>query len=136
MLADAAERQREHELEPAPADVLELDDVDADGIAERVVVSEAHCGVSGNCPRIVYLSQKGCTHFAGIVWAAELELLPSSRHGVRDLRTYLKDGCAGMAGQLDTLVFDGASYARAGRITCSCPEDAPSSPRDPACPSY
>ncbi|MCA9649002.1 MAG: hypothetical protein H6712_04075 [Myxococcales bacterium] len=113
-----------------------LPDVDGDGMPESMLASELHCGASGNCPRLLYLSNHGCPAFGQGLWAGvETEtILDTTHHGVSDLEVYLKDGCAGLAGGVDRLEWSGDHYEVVETIECGCPYDEPDAPRDPKCP--
>lgn len=151
LVGDAVAQWPAAHRDPVTAEQLAiwpLPDVDGDGRDESMVIAEVHCGVTGNCPRLLYLSNDGCMRYGGGLWATwESErVLPKTRHGVHDLEVYLKDGCAGMAGTVSRLGWTGEHYRVRSTIDCECPagwsdegsEDEPTEPveraRNPACP--
>jgi hypothetical protein len=115
-----------------------LPDVDGDGLEEAMYLDEHQCGVTGNCPRVLMLSDGGeCLRYAGGFWATaeSEEVLPTRHHGVADLRVYVKGGCAGLEGSVERLEFDGTAYRVAESVQCACFETANAPPdRDPLCP--
>jgi hypothetical protein len=119
-------------------EIVALPDLDGDGVDDRAAFAEALgcAGMGGNCMHLVYLSRRGCAVYAGAFYGAlhTLEVLPSSTLGVSDLLVLSQDGCAGRAGALLRLEWDGASYQQVEATPCGCPDDAPTERRSPHCP--
>jgi hypothetical protein len=141
-VGDALEPGTELETWPLP-------DVDGDGRQERMLVAEVQCGVTGNCPRLLYLSGadggEDCWTYAGSLWTAMVDVAQDGPSNPRDLITWTKGGCAGMEGGWARLSFRDGSYRVSRSVECDCPygEDgevivhlAPSegSARAPECP--
>lgn len=143
--ADAAARWQAEFEEPAGAAEdespwlrVELPDVDGDGLPETMLSVTDQCGIA-NCPRLIYVSglARGgarCPRFVGALWSAYEEVLPARQRGLANLRTYLKNGCAGTAGLFTTYGFDGERYAAMDSVDCRCLADGPDPDRDPLCP--
>jgi hypothetical protein len=142
MLEDAAMRLPEAmgPEEPPPlasTDLtrMPLSDLDGDGVDDAMVVADPWCGVTGNCPRAIYLSRNGCTAFAGTLWWAYEQVLPRRRWGVHDLETFVKGGCAGTEGSVMRIAWNGRRYAVQTIVECPClEEDDDGARRHPACP--
>jgi hypothetical protein len=115
----------------ADLSVRRLPDVDGDGEDEWLVTHEADCGVSGNCPYLLYRSL-GCVFFAGEFWAAYESVLPRTHRRVHDLEAWTKGGCAGLEGTISRLRWTGTGYQPYETIDCSCDEMDPA--RHPDCP--
>jgi hypothetical protein len=112
-----------------------LPDLDGDGRADEMVVAMPWCGVTGNCPRAIYLSRNGCAAHGGTLWWAYEQVLPRRRFGVNDLETYTKGGCAGTEGTVARLGWNGRAYETLRMIDCPCMDDDDDGRgRDPACP--
>src|SRR5690606_28261663 len=84
LVADAVVRWPAAHRDEVTAEELSswpLPDVDGDGREESMAIAEVHCGVTGNCPRLLYLSDRGCPRYGGGFWALwESELvLPKVR---------------------------------------------------------
>lgn len=108
-----------------------LPDVDGDGEEEWLVTHEPDCGVTGNCPYLLYRSV-GCVVFAGAFWSAYESVLPRVRGGVHDLEVWTKGGCAGLEGSITRLRWTGTGYQPFETIECGCDETDPARPSD--CP--
>lgn len=113
-----------------------LVDVDGDGQPEELLLEE-YMGTANN-PHFLYLSNRGCRRFGGVIWAhaESIQRLPGKKNGLRMLRVFLDDGCAGQEGTVADLGWTGDQFAIVRRIKCACP-DGPSKARrrrDPACP--
>ncbi len=111
-------------VSPDPAlSMSPLPDADGDGASEEMWVPEHLCGVTGNCPRLVYLSNHGCRTHAASLFAAYLSVEPGDgiEHGA--LETWTKNGCAGMAGEWARYAWDGESgeYRVERTVECPCP---------------
>lgn len=141
-VADAAKRWWDP-LERGPARrgdfrVDKLPDLDGDGVEDQAVYSEFKgcAGMGGNCVNLVYLSRHGCAAYGGSFYGAlhTLKVLPEARRGVHDIRILGQSGCAGRAGELVRLTFDGTSYKQTATVHCSCPDDNPHARRSPLCP--
>jgi hypothetical protein len=115
--------------------VESIDDLDEDGVKERVVTSEKGCGTS-NCFYLLYLSRKGCETPAGTLYSdpSRLTVLPQATDGVHDLRVFGVDGCAGRAGTSELLRWNGREYAKISSTKCDCPVTNPKAPRAAVCP--
>jgi hypothetical protein len=111
-----------------------LPDIDGDGREEWLVTVEYECGVTGNCPVLLYRSGHGCTTYTDAFWSAyESEsVLPHVRNGLHDLEVWLKGGCAGFEVTIEHMGWTGTRYETYTRIECDCDETDPA--RDPACP--
>lgn len=129
-----AELRSQGAVTPSDLRIETIADLDGDSVGESTLIDDRECGVTGNCPRLLYLSNAGCPRFAGFFWAAMISATPTTHAGVRDLELWLKGGCAGMEGSISQLVWNGSAYEEHDRIDCPCPEDERSPPVDPACP--
>jgi hypothetical protein len=137
LLHDAAARLgmgHEHLEELFPLAKETVQDLDGDGVRDIVVVAESQCGVTGNCPRSLYLSGDGCWTHAVTRWWAYLEVPGPVHLGVRDIEVYVKGGCAGLEGTIVRLDWSGEIYEEVERIECRCEDQAPVAPVHPACP--
>jgi hypothetical protein len=114
--------------------VASIGDLDGDEEPDIVVVATEQCGVSGNCPQSIYLSQNGCWTHGGTSWWAHMNVRPSERLGVRDLALYVKGGCAGLEGTISRFEWSGRHYELVEQIECGCVDEAPDPARDPSCP--
>ena len=113
-----------------------LDDIDGDGQPEQLLVEE-YMGTANN-PHFLYLSNRGCRRYAGVIWAhaESIRPLPKKKNGLRMLRIFLSGGCAGTEGEVHELGWSGDHFTVVRKIKCACIDDP--SPahrrRDPACP--
>lgn len=112
--------------------VEKIDDLDGDGVRDTRVIVFAY---AYNLEAVVYLSNHGCAKMAGAWMMTSMELEESSSHGVRDLSTWTKGGCAGLSGEITRYAFDPESktYKSTAQISCGCDESEEG--RDAACPS-
>lgn len=139
VVGDAAARWKKafgSDVTRAELETKKLGDVDGDQRPEHMVLAESQCGASGNCPHLLYVSHDGCASYAGSLWAEwESEtVLPNVRHGLHDIETYLKGGCAGREGTVTVWGWDGKTYRQVRRIDCACPDEHPERHRNPRCP--
>lgn len=111
-----------------------LADVDGDGTPEHLLV-EGFLGTANN-PHLLYLSNRGCVRYGGVVWAEaeSLQVLPESKEGLHLLKAWGKNGCAGLAGTVMYLAWNGERYGTSREVHCGCPDETPGVPRDPECP--
>lgn len=118
-------------LTAADLAVRRIPDVDGDGEEEWLVTHEVDCGVTGNCPYLMYRSS-GCVFYAGAFWSAYESVLARTRGGVHDLETWTKGGCAGLEGAITRLRWTGLDYRPYETVECDCNETDPARPPD--CP--
>lgn len=102
-------------LEPGPPRLAEIGDVDDDGLSERLVSFAAYCGVGGNCRYNLYISNRGCTKYAGQISGDVSSVSEKTHNSLRDIKTRTTSGCAGKTGSTMTYQFDGAAYVESGR---------------------
>jgi hypothetical protein len=98
-----------------------IEDLDGDGVGDRLLAPQMDCGATGNCPYAVYLSGRGCSRYAGQVGGAAVRATARRHAGVRDISTYAKGGCVGAEGQGATWAFDGKEYRVVDAYGCECP---------------
>lgn len=115
-----------------------LPDLDGDGVPEQAVYSERTgcAGMGGNCIYLLYLSHHGCAAFGGAFYfeLQSAKRLAETHGGVHDLRVFGQDGCAGMAGSVEHLRWNGKLYQPVRSIGCTCPDEDPTAHRSPECP--
>jgi hypothetical protein len=137
MLEDARARGESGGIWTAPVviaddlSVRRLADVDGDGEGEWLVTHDPDCGVTGNCPHLLYRSS-GCVIFAGAFWSAYESVLERTHRRLHDLETWTKGGCAGLEGSIRRLQWTSTGYRTYETIECSCDETDPA--RHPDCP--
>lgn len=122
----------------APAGLESGPDLDGDGQPETFVERVSDRGVTGNASYYVYLSGAGCGRYAGWLGGEMFGVLAgSAHHGALDVSFYADGGCAGLAGDGGTYVYDGSAYRTdpAQSYSCACPDEAADPSRDPRCPS-
>jgi hypothetical protein len=108
-------------------------DLDGDGLAERSWVIPTRCGASGNCDRLLYASNEGCTRYVGHTFGVQTEVLPSRHNGLADLWSFHRTGCGGGEGVVGFLAFDGQEYQVVREVYCPCTLSEPETPRPAAC---
>lgn len=113
-------------------------DLNGDGRADRLVSSESRgcAGMGGNCMTFLYLSKDDCFVFSGSFYGAAhtLEVLPDKSRGMPDLQVLAQSGCAGRAGDLLRLRWNGDAFRQVASVQCSCPDEAPRARRPGSCP--
>jgi len=108
-------------------------DLDGDGEDDTMILAEWQCGVTGNCPRLVYVSGSGCWTYAGPLWTAYIDVRPTVTGGMHDLETWTKGGCAGLEGEWAALRWAGDHYEAVRSVECGCPyRDDDGRPIDPS----
>ncbi|MGH1346306.1 MAG: hypothetical protein ACRBN8_32365 [Nannocystales bacterium] len=124
------------------ASMRPVPDLDRDGAAEEMWQAESLCGVTGNCPRVLYLSNHGCQVRVASLWAAEVSVDPDDGLESSSVQTWTKDGCVGLAGQWRRYAWDEGrgAYQPLPPVECQCPIDDDGvertglAPRPPQCP--
>jgi hypothetical protein len=122
-------------ITPARFSESSLADVDGDGVPEKLLLDE-HSGTA-NARHFLYLSNRGCRRFGGWFWASaeSVVVLPERRNGLRVLRLFAKQGCAGLEGSVEELGWRGGAYRHHRTAArCGCPDQARRAPRSPLCP--
>ncbi|MEZ4439137.1 MAG: hypothetical protein R3B72_08610 [Polyangiaceae bacterium] len=116
VVSEAGLRRR---LEPVP-----LEDLDRDGTADEA--QTIGFGTYGAI-QAVYVSNRGCRRFVGVVVAGELGAASSDSRGLRDVEARWSNGCAGNDFDWTRWSYDGTRYQVADHATCSFCDD-PGSP--------
>ena len=104
--------------------VTSLPDLDGDGV-EEVEVNEGCSYGSYGSLHFLYLSNHGCTRFAGELVAGELWRGEGGRGGVRDLEAHWSNGCAGNDFEWTRYAFTGSVFEAVETATCELCEDGP-----------
>ena len=112
--------------------IEEIEDLDGDGARDTRVIAFAY---AYNLEAVVYLSSSGCPRMAGAFLMTSMDIEETSSHGVRDLSTWTKGGCAGLSGDITRYAYDPETkrYRSSSHISCGCDESEEG--RDAACPS-
>lgn len=99
-----------------------LPDLDGDDVEETQVVEGCSWGNHGGL-HALYLSNNGCTRFAGDLVSGELSPLTTQAAGVRDLEATWSNGCAGNDFSWTRYRWDGKAYRVVDEATCYLCDD-------------
>ena len=91
-----------------------FDDLDGDGARERV----SQIVFAQNRQMAFYLSDGGCTTYAGTMLGVSADPLATATNGVQDLMTDATCGLAGLCRTLTTWRYDGSRYQPGDEIAC------------------
>jgi hypothetical protein len=110
--------------------VASLPDIDGDGAEDSDV---SICLPPGGhvWTHYLYFSNRGCSKAADQIAAAELTVLDSKSHGVRDVETVMANGCAGNDFTWTRFSWTGTTYWRADTATCFFCSEVGSSVKPP-----